>query len=75
MFRQKLTNLNKAIKSRWLPQVEKGELSYSDVEELIRGSPAAEHLRETKGSAYKEDDFVHETLSRAISCHRSLHKQ
>jgi len=63
-FRQKLTNLNKAVK-RWLLQVENGELSNPAIEERIRTSPVAEHLREKHGSEFNEDEFVHQTLSRA----------
>merc|ERR1711959_145826 len=43
-FKQDLTNLNKAVK-KWLIQAERGELSHSAIEERIRTSPAAEHLR------------------------------
>merc|ERR1712070_829137 len=66
--RQKLTNLNKAIENKWLPQLEQGEMSDSQIEELIRTSPAAQHFRESafsKGEEYREEEFVRKALMRA----------
>merc|ERR1712139_162144 len=61
-FKQDLTNLNKAVK-KWLTQVEKGELLQSEMDERIRASPAAKHLRE-KGD-FREDEFISQTIARA----------
>lgn len=63
-LRKDLVNLQKAV-TKWMRQEVDGWMTLGEICDLIKGSPAAQHLREMHGAEFRSEEFVREVIERA----------
>merc|ERR1712176_652060 len=63
-FRKDLVNLNKAVTKR-LEQEKCGGVDRSDLLEFVKNSSVARQLRQSKGEAFNEEQFILDVMSHA----------